>query len=351
MTTVGIVGAGQLGWMMILEGKKLNLNFHVIDGKKDDPAAKISDRFFEKNEMREFVESCDVVTAEFEHVDRKILELAEELGKLLPGIESIDLKQERIREKEFLRKIGVSVADFYVTEDPREAARLSDEFDESVIKLSSGGYDGKGQFRKRKGERVDLPTSSGYVVEEYLNYDYEASVIAARTLSGRFYFHVPSINFNRDGILRYNIAPTDDLGMKDKARKIMNSLGYVGVMGIEFFIKDGKSIVNEFAPRVHNSGHHTLHGSSISQFEQHLRTILELPQHEPELLSPSAIVNIIGKRIDREMTESVLSIPGTRLYNYGKEARPARKLGHVNLVADSVRDLEEKVRKTMEIVD
>lgn len=350
MMTVGIVGTGQLGWMMIMEGRRLNLRFNVIDGTTTDPAARIVDNFYERNEMKDFVDSSDVVTAEFEHVDRRILEFAEEQGKLFPSIRSIDLKQERIREKEFLRKIGVKVANFHVAENPRDALRLSDEFDECVIKLSSGGYDGKGQFRKKRGEKIDIPESTGYVVEEYVDYDYEASIIASRTASGRLYFHTPSINFNIDGILRYNVAPTDDFGMKEKTRKIMNALNYVGVMGIEFFVKNGESIVNEFAPRVHNSGHHTLLGSSISQFEQHLRTILDLPQHEPELLMPSGIVNIVGKKIDRNLAESILSIPGSRLYDYGKEARPNRKLGHVNLVSNSVVDLQEKISKAMMLV-
>lgn len=350
MITVGIVGSGQLGWMMIMEGRRLNLRFNVIDGAKTDPAARIADRFYERDDMRKFVDDCDVVTAEFEHVDRRILELADSQNKLIPGIDSIDLKQERIREKQFLKKIGVRVSDFQVTRNREEVAELSDSFDECVIKLSSGGYDGKGQFRKKRGETVDIPEATGYVIEDYVNYDYEASIIASRTSGGKFYFHTPSINFNEDGILRYSIAPTDDFGMRAKASRIMNSLDYVGVMGIEFFIKDGDSIVNEFAPRVHNSGHHTLLGSSISQFEQHLRTILDFPQHEPELLTPSGIVNIIGKKIDRDLQESLLSIPGSRLYDYGKAARPNRKLGHVNLTASSVLDLQEKVNMTMKLV-
>lgn len=346
MKSLGIVGTGQLGWMMILEGRKLNIEFSVIGSDPEAPASRIADKFYYNKEYREFVDHCDIVTPEFEHVDRQILEYAEMHGKLFPNTKALDLKLERHREKMYLRDIGIPVADFYVAEDAARALAFSEKFADSIIKTSKGGYDGKGQFRKKKGENIELPGDQIYVVEKFIPFDFEASIIVARTREGRIFFNQPSYNYNQDGILLYNYAPCDDYGMREKASILVEKLDYVGVMGIEFFIKDGKSIVNEFAPRVHNSGHHTLSGSNISQFEQHIRCVIDLPMNEPGLLTHSGIMNILGVEIDEALERRILSIPGTLLYNYGKKALPRRKVGHVNVTAASN---EELLRRLLDV--
>jgi 5-(carboxyamino)imidazole ribonucleotide synthase len=350
MKSLGMVGTGQLGWMMILEGRKLNIEFSVIGSDPQAPASRIADKFYHDKEYREFVDHCDIITPEFEHVDRQILEYAEKQGKLFPDTKSLDLKLERHREKLYLRDIGIPVVDFYVAENASAALSMSEKFDESIIKTSKGGYDGKGQFHAKKGDSTELPGDQVYVVEKFIPFDFEASIIVARTKDGRIFFNQPSYNYNQDGILLYNYAPCDDYGMREKASILVEKLNYVGVMGIEFFIKDGKSIVNEFAPRVHNSGHHTLSGSTISQFEQHIRCLLDLPMHEPGLLTHSGIINVLGREIDDSLAGRILSVPGTLLYNYGKKALPRRKVGHVNVTASSNQELLSRLLEVKRII-
>jgi 5-(carboxyamino)imidazole ribonucleotide synthase len=350
MKSLGIVGTGQLGWMMILEGRKLNLEFSVIGSNPEAPASRIANKFYHNEQYREFVDNCDMITPEFEHVDRRILEYAEAQGKLAPGTKSLDLKLERHLEKLYLRNIGIPVADFFVAEDSQSALDLSSRFEESIIKTSKGGYDGKGQFHVKHGEKPVLPGDQIYVVEKFIPFDFEASLIAARTMDKHIFFNQPSYNYNENGILLYNYAPCDDYGMREKAERLLEELDYVGVMGIEFFIKDGKSMVNEFAPRVHNSGHHTLSGSNISQFEQHIRCVLDLPMHEPVLLTHSGIINILGMEINEKLTRNILSIPGTLLYNYGKQALPRRKVGHVNVTASSSEQLLSRLLDIKRII-
>jgi len=350
MKSLGIVGTGQLGWMMILEGRRLGIELNVIGEDPEAPASRIADKFYLTDQYRKFVDDCDFITPEFEHVDSRILEYAEEEGKLSPNKKSLDLKLERHLEKLYLRVNGIPVTEFYIAEDSRSALQLADNFEESIIKTSKGGYDGKGQFRKKKGEKPNLAGDQIYVVEKFVPFDFEASIIAARTREGKIYYNQPSYNFNDHGVLLYNYAPSDDYGMREKASSILNSLNYVGVMGIEFFVKDGISIVNEFAPRVHNSGHHTLSGSSMSQFDQHIRCVLGLPMHEPRLHTHSGIINILGREIDDDLERKILSVPDTLIYNYGKKHAPRRKLGHVNVTASSSEELLAKILELRRII-
>ena len=348
---VGIIGTGQLGWMMIIEGRKLGIEFNVLGSDRKAPASKVASYFYEDRDYRKFVDDSDVVTAEFEHVDPAALEYAQDMGKLFPNKESLDLKLERHLEKIYLKEHGIPVTNFHVANSAEEAIRISDEFDESILKTSKGGYDGKGQYRKKRGEKLKIDNNDQvFVVEEFFNYDFEASIIACRTKKGQIIAHRPSYNFNQDGILMYNYAPCDDFGMFEIAKKLMNSLDYTGVMGIEFFIRDGKATVNEYAPRVHNSGHHTLSGSSISQFEMHLRSILDLPLDTPRLFTHSGIVNIIGRGIDPGIMKQLLSISESKIYDYGKEPRPRRKLGHINLTAESLDELLQKISTAKKII-
>lgn len=344
---IGIIGGGQLGKMIIMEGRKLDLEFLVIDAMKDSPAGKIADRSFQYDDYVEFVRESDVITFEFEHVNDAVLEAAERSGKLVPGINAIMLKRDRAREKQFLKGIGVPTAPFFVTEDKEDLRKAVDHFPMSVVKSAYGGYDGKGQYRISRGESLDRIPDGKYVVEEKIDFDYEASIIALGCRDGGVKFYSPSYNLNEKGILLLNRAPIDAEVLSGIAGKIIRELKYVGAMGIEFFMVNGKPMVNEVAPRVHNTGHHTLLGSSLSQFEAHLRAICNLPLENPMTFAPSGIVNLIGRGMDRPLMSRILEVENTVIYWYGKEeVRKGRKMGHVNLVADS----EEKLRKNMESV-
>lgn len=349
---IGIMGSGQLGWMMILEGRKLKNRYFVLDRDRGGPASKIADGFFELGDYREFVDKCDVVTYEFEHVSQEALEYAESKGKLFPSLLPVELKKDRALEKEYLRENGFPVARYEVAGNLEELWNARRDFGKCVIKSVSGGYDGKGQyfFEEEETHSGDIPEGK-YVIEEFIDYEYEASLIASRDLDGNFAWHSPSFNLNKSAILINNAAPIEDHGMVKIARNLMQKLEYVGVMGIEFYISGGKPIINEFAPRVHNTGHHTLHGSSISQFEQHIRAISGMPIPDPELFLPSGIQNIIGTEPDEWQIRKILSIEGTRYYWYGKNGvRRKRKVGHVNVTSEDYMTLKSKLDAVSDIL-
>ncbi len=349
---VGILGSGQLGWMMILEGRKLGNRYSVL---ADDagPAGRVADGKFPVREYTKFVDRCDVVTPEFEHIDARVLEYAHRQGKLYPPLEAITLKSDRSREKGFLRDHGFPTPQFREARDAAEALEIAQQMGRAVIKASRGGYDGKGQTYVGIGPRPvgPLPDAPGYLVEEYVEFDEEASIIASRDAQGVKQFHTPSRNQNLEGILLHSAAPRADEGMREIASRLLDALEYVGVLAVEFFLVKGTPLVNEFAPRVHNSGHHTMHGSSISQFEQHLRVITGLPVPAPVLFRPSGIVNMVGVEPDRNRLQELLQLPETRPYSYGKsELRKRRKMGHVNVTASTGPQLKDRIAEVTRVL-
>jgi len=348
---VGIIGGGQLGWMMITESRKLGYTFGAIDADRSYPGVRIADRGFAYEDYREFVDSSDVVTYEFEHVDDRTLRYAEKCGKLVPGMLPIRLKRDRSLEKQFLKEHGLPVTPFYTVNSLAELKGKLGTFRRSLAKSAVGGYDGKGQYMLTEGGIPADMKEGKYVVEEFVEYAHEASVIASRDINGNMAFHTPSLNVNLRGMLLYNIAPFPDSGMKPIVGQLLKSLNYVGTMGVEFFIVRGKPIINEFSPRVHNSGHHTLMGSSISQFEQHIRAITGLPIPEPVLFSPSGIINIIGRDLDGSLRTRILEVPSTQIYWYGKDhVRKRRKVGHVNVAGRTVDQVKDKINLLRDII-
>ncbi|WP_337860045.1 5-(carboxyamino)imidazole ribonucleotide synthase [Ferroplasma sp.] len=347
---IGIIGSGQLGYMMINTMRRYPLEFYVIDDNKG-PSAFIADRFFDASDYREFVDSCDYVTYEFEHIDQNILKYADEQNKLRPSIKAVELKQDRSLEKKYLKEHGFPIADYEYSETYKDAFEKAKEFGKAVIKSCKGGYDGKNQYfvdiNSKYEEHPDVP----YVIEKFIDYDYEASIIAVRDVHGKFYHFEPSFNYNKNGILIYNISPVNNtLEMIDMAKRLMESLDYTGVMGIEYYVKDGKTIINEYAPRVHNTGHHTLTGSSISQFEEHILAISGMDAVNPELFVPSGIVNIIGTGIEDKISE-ILELGNTNIYWYHKdEIRRKRKMGHVNVYGKSYNDVQKKINIILDIL-
>ncbi len=280
---LGILGSGQLGLMMLLEGTPLGLRFSVCDTAQG-PAVRFAHGYFRADGYREFVDSSQYVTYEFEHVDGRALEYAEEQNKLRPSLLPVKLKRDRSLEKEFYVRHGIPTARYVVADGKNEIMRAVKDMGDCVVKMCEGGYDGKGQYYFFDGRRDEVPEGGAgkAIVEEFVRYENEASIICYRTPDGRMGAFEPSFNLNRNGILVYNYGPyRGGSEMRDIAFRLMASLSYVGVMGIEFYNVGGRFIVNEFAPRVHNTGHHTLFGFSVSQFEQHVRAVAGLPVHEP----------------------------------------------------------------------
>ncbi len=347
---IGIIGTGQLGFMMINEGRRLGNRYLVLDSNGVGPASLIADAHFSLEEYRKFVDQSDVVTFEFEHVMEEALQYAQSQGKLFPGIQSVELKKDRSKEKDFLTDNGLPVAEYQVASSFDEALRYAKDMGKAVIKNAYGGYDGKGQIIYDGGVSERLQ-GDRFVVEEFIDFDYEASIIAVRDREGKFTYFDPTYNYNRDAIFIYNVAPTEELTMPAMAKKIMDALDYNGVMGIEFYVRKREVIINEYAPRVHNSGHHTLLGSSVSQFEEHLRAISGLPVPKPVLYRPSSSVNILGQDLDQEKVKKILALGEAGIYWYGKEGiRRRRKVGHVNLTGYTRDRLNDRISRVMDIL-
>ncbi len=314
---VGVIGGGQLGRMLALAGIPLGLSFRFLDPSPNAPAGEVGELLVGPYDdpalLDRLADGADVVTYEFENVP---VEAAERVGAL-PAAAALEASQDRLVEKQLFRRLGIPTP------------RIDDEVETfpAILKTRRLGYDGKGQ---RLVETWEGPGPS-HVLEERVAFDRELSLLAVRGREGDTRFYPLVENVHEGGILRTSRAPAADAPQAEAeayATKLLDELGYVGVLALELFDVGGRLLANEFAPRVHNTGHWTIEGAATSQFENHLRAVLGLPLGATES-RPSAMFNLIGSV---PASEDVLRIPGARLHRYGKEPRPGRKLGHVTLV-------------------
>ncbi|ABW01510.1 5-(carboxyamino)imidazole ribonucleotide synthase [Caldivirga maquilingensis] len=358
MRSIGVLGGGQLGLMMVLEGRRMGIRFNVYDEKPDAPALRIADAVYSGDDWVKLINDSDVITVEFEHVNPRALELAHEAGKLRPSLNSIIPKQDKIKERLMLSNLGLPTPRFMIAHGPEDIEKAYRTLGKLVVKVPNGAYDGKGQFYVTNEEDLPaIPVQYPLLVDEFINIEKEVSVILARAVNGEVAVYPITENHNHNGMLLYSRAPAninEDLSGKatELAVKLANSLNYVGVLAVEFFLtKDQELLINEYAPRVHNTGHWTLSGAVTSQFENHLRAILGLPLGNTRLLKPTAIVNMIGVQYSEELINSILKIPGTRVWWYGKsQVRPRRKMGHVTIVADNDEELTQRIRDILSVI-
>ena len=342
-STIGIIGGGQLGRMMALAAARLGYRCHIFDPHEFPCAAEVSAEFtraaFDDEEaLKRFGEQCDVVTYEFENI--AVAPLAVLGDRLVPGTRSLEVAQDRGNEKRFLERCGVRVAPWREIDGPDDIVDALEALGSPILlKSRRYGYDGKGQAWVDRSEQAAeaweaigrLPA----VAEAKMRFDAEFSVILARGRNGETSAFPLTRNHHDGGILRTSTVPAGPTidALADEAiaaaRAIEEALDHVGVLTVEFFACSEGPIVNEIAPRVHNSGHWTIEGAHTSQFEQHLRAILGLPLGDPTLVSAGATMeNLIGADVDRWL--DYVSEPGADLHLYGKgEARPGRKMGHV----------------------
>ena len=341
-STIGILGGGQLGRMMALAAARIGYKCHIFDPHEQPCAAEVAADFtraeFDDQEaLRRFGGQCDVITYEFENLPVEPLSV---LGdKLRPGLKSLAVAQDRGDEKSFLEGAGVGVTPW------RAVASLADLNSAVaelglpiVLKTRRYGYDGKGQAWIREAGDAEAALDGigrePAVAEAGVDFDAEFSVVMARTAGGETRAFPLTLNRHEAGILRSSTVPAAAVeqfagAANDAARAIADALGHVGVLTVEFFATADGPLVNEIAPRVHNSGHWTIEGAHTSQFEQHLRAILDLPLGDSSLVARAAVMeNLIGPEIDR--WAEILAEPRAHLHLYGKgEARPGRKMGHV----------------------
>ncbi len=363
---VGILGGGQLGYMLALAGYPLGLQFRFLDPSPEAPVGRIALRvnadFTNAEALERFANGLDLVTYEFENVPvNSVRALAQRLPVFPPPL-ALETAQDRLREKSLFRKLGIATAEFLPVRDAGELAGAAKKLGlPAILKTCRMGYDGKGQWLLRTTEDVaqarsqmpeELPAVSEplgeapYVLERMVAFSRELSILAVRSRAGEIVFYPPVENHHREGILRLSLAPAPQLGGKtqaaaeDIARRILEALDYVGVLAIELFECDGKLLANEMAPRVHNSGHWTIEGAITSQFENHLRAVCGFPLGSTVALGHSAMLNLIGEVPN---PAEVLCIPDAHLHLYGKSPRPGRKLGHVTLHASSSKLLAERL--------
>ena len=319
MTLVACIGGGQLGRMLGLAGLQLGLSFRFLDPSPEACARAVGElvvgEYGDPDALGRLGAGTDVVTYEFENVP---VEAARRL-EAVPGPAALEHGQDRLREKELFRSLGIPTARFGGLEETGLPA---------LVKSRRLGYDGKGQ------RRLDGPGALGEdeLAEELVPFERELSIVGVRGRDGEMRFWPVAENMHRRGILRLTRAPALDAPQREAeaiCATLMDALGYVGVLAVELFEVGGRLLANEFAPRVHNTGHWTIDGAQTSQFENHLRAILGLPLGSTAALGPCAMANLIGAV---PPLVELLALPGARVHLYGKEPRPGRKLGHVTLV-------------------
>ncbi|WP_414829585.1 5-(carboxyamino)imidazole ribonucleotide synthase [Alteromonas sp. H39] len=351
-----VYGAGQLAQMMYLAGCPLGIDVQAVDVTNDSVVNPVTKQPLDIT-LAHAIDAADALTVEFEHVPERLLEEAARSGKLMPGIESVLVGADRVREKRLLESVSVpNCAHRVVTQLDQLDECVSALGERLILKASRDGYDGYGQWRltdaskldelKRNLSALDLETVP-LVVEQMLNFDRELSVIGIRSKSGEIKVYPLAENLHHQGQLHVSVAPATNVSeqLQADAEKIFTTLAegmkYVGVLAVELFQCGDTLLVNELAPRVHNSGHWTLTGSDTSQFENHLRAVCGLPLGDTRARGPAAMVNIIGCS---SFSRDLLSIAGCHLHWYGKSVREKRKMGHINVTAQSYAELGDKLQ-------
>jgi len=350
-SVVGILGSGQLGRMLAMAGAKLGLRTHIYAPDADAPADDVARQRFtgaydDYEALKRFAQSVDVITFEFESVPAATLEFLSQLRVVRPSASALAIAQDRLAEKTFLNAIGMPTAPFRSVNSQAELKAAASELGvPSILKTRRFGYDGKGQVRiEANTELAHLPDSllkQDCLLEGFVHFKREVSLIAARGRDGSFAAFDLCENVHKNHILATTCVPAavkgeTEVNARNMAHKILESLDYIGVMGVEYFVADqgdGREglVVNELAPRVHNSGHWTIEGALTSQFEQHLRAVAGWPLGGTRRLGAITMENLVGDEVERWPT--LLADPQASLHLYGKvETRPGRKMGHVTWV-------------------
>ena len=356
---VAIVGGGQLGQMLALAGVPLGHRFRVLDPAADAPAARVCEHvvgpYDHPSALDRLVKGADVLTYEFENVPVEAVRALEARLPVFPPPAALEASQDRLAEKRLLNDLGIPTAPFAAFSDPASLAQARQAVGGTgaVAKTRRLGYDGKGQSVLRGVEddagiwRHLGPPGEGYVLEGLVEFRRELSVVAARDREGNTACYPLAENVHRDGMLRTSRAPASATPeivetARSYATRLLDHLGYVGVLAIELFDTPEGLLANEIAPRVHNSGHWTIEGAETSQFENHVRAVTGMPLGPTDPVGYSVMVNLIGAAPD---PREVAAVPDAHLHLYGKDPRPGRKLGHVTVRSDDAERAEDHALK------
>ncbi|GGA89427.1 N5-carboxyaminoimidazole ribonucleotide synthase [Neiella marina] len=358
-----VLGAGQLARMMALAGAPLGIQVHAYDVRSHTVVHPVTLQDYQQD-LAAGINDCDVITAEFEHIPNDILVESQASGKFLPGERAIRVGGDRRLEKQLLDRVDVANAKYKVLATKADLQQATTEIGlPLVLKSALEGYDGKGQWRLKSADDIDtvwaeietfLAESSAnqaMVAEEWVPFDREVSVIGVRNRAGDVSVYPITQNHHENGVLSLSYAPAASAELQQQAvdafSKIATELDYVGVLAIEFFDVKGTLLVNELAPRVHNSGHWTQQGADVCQFENHLRAVCDLPLGSTELVRPTAMVNILGCDY---VDSAAHALAGVHLHWYGKDKRAGRKMGHINVAASDQEQLLAQLNRLLALL-
>jgi 5-(carboxyamino)imidazole ribonucleotide synthase len=359
---LGILGAGQLGRMLALAGYPLGVRCLLLDPTPNAPGSQVAEQivagYGDPSGLARLAE-CGVVTYEFESVPAAAAEWLSSHCRVLPPPKALEVAQDRLHEKSCFRSLGIRTPEFADVSSlaglTQAVARLGLP---AVLKTRTFGYDGKGQFVLRSEADVEPAFAQlggvPLILEAFVAFDRELSLLAVRGSDGATAYYPLVQNEHRNGILHLSLAPASGVdaalqrAAETYANRLLDELGYVGVLALELFEKSGELIANEIAPRVHNSGHWTLEGAETSQFENHLRAILGLPLGATATRGYAAMLNLVGSIPD---PKAVLAVPGAHLHLYGKEPRPGRKVGHVTLCCNTAEERCERIDALLRVLD
>lgn len=368
--TLGILGGGQLGRMLLQSGIDLNLTFHVLDPDPQAPCSKLADftcgKLTDYQTVFDFGQACDLITIEIENVNTQALaDLAKAGKKVFPQPKIIELIQDKRKQKKFFESHGIPTAEFILVENQRDLINHK-SFLPAVNKLGREGYDGRGVQMLRTEKDLPKAFDAPGLLEKLIDFDKEISVIVSRNSKGEVAsFPAVEMVFHAEAnLVEYLFSPAQieepvAIQADQIARKVIERLEMVGLLAVEMFVtKDGQVLVNEVAPRPHNSGHQTIEANKTSQYEQHLRAILNLSPGSTTIISPSAMVNLLGEEgytglATYEGLEDVLQLEGAHVHLYGKKiTKPFRKMGHVTIVDPDLESLKKKtnfVKHTLKV--
>ncbi len=355
MTTIGVIGAGQLGQMLGYAGKRLGLEFVFLDPSDKPPAASVGTvlqyAFDSEEGLQKLAEATDIITYEFENVPVSAIEKLAPVTTVYPPAQALEHAQDRLAEKNLFCELNIPVPGFHAVDSMVDLCEAKKRLGLPVVlKTRRLGYDGKGQFVIRSDTDMESAISalggSDLIAEQWVSFDREVSAIGARNLRGEIVVYPLTENVHKDGILSVSRAPADAADLAgtatDYLTRLLARLDYVGVLALELFVINDGLMANEFAPRVHNSGHWTIEGAKTSQFENHLRAILNMTPGDTDTSGSVGMINLIGEMPDnRELFQS----PPATLHDYGKDPRPGRKLGHVTVVTKDATARDNTLRK------
>jgi 5-(carboxyamino)imidazole ribonucleotide synthase len=356
------MGAGQLGQMLASAGRNLGFEFRFLSPDAQAPAGRYSEMvvsdYTNEAALAHFADGLDVATYEFESIPAAAVKFVSERVAVYPPLIALETAQDRSKEKTCFENLKIPTAPFAVVDSMNDIRQALEKIGvPAVLKTRTQGYDGKGQAAIRRKDEIAnawvAAKGAPSIVESWVNFSRELSIIGVRGRDGKTAFYPMVENYHSDGILRFSLAPapavSDELQSQaeDYSGRLMDALGYVGVLALELFQTESGLIANEMAPRVHNTGHWTIEGADTSQFENHLRAIAGLPLGSTEMGGAAGMINVIGREPDvtrlRELDE-------IHIHMYGKVPRPKRKLGHITVTGDDLTGVKDSVSKLRNVM-